>query len=146
MVSCVSSDLIMYSDAELTSGNITIQVDSSSSTVSGIGFGYPMGYMTMYSTASETVKLGSIENNEVIKKAFKDKGYSIKTDIHDADYIVVIESYSDADASTVSIGFYEIASNQLLFVCKGTYGIGWGVQDDLNHALLKALEIIPPVN
>ena len=65
------------------------------------------------------------------------------TDAKDADYAVVIESTSNEDRSKVLIGFYDIATNQLLFVCEGKYGLGWDVQDDLNKALLKALEMVP---
>ena len=143
LVSCVSSDLRVYSSTKISSGKVFIQVDPSSSTVSGIGYGYSVGYMTFYSSAPETIKLGTIENNEIIKTSFIEKGYTIMTDAKDADYVVVIESTSNENRSKVSIGFYDIATSQLLFVCEGKYGLGWGIQDDLNKALLKALDMIP---
>lgn len=144
-VSCVSSDLKRYSDDNLVSGNVFIQIDQGSNTLSGIGYGYSVGNMTFFSSASETIKLGTIENREIVREAFTEKGYSILDDVSKADYIVVIESSSNEDLSKVSIGFYEKSTNQLLFICEGKYGLGWGIQDDLNKALLQALDAIPPM-
>ena len=145
LVSCVSSDLRKYSDKELTSGKIIIQIDPSSSSMSGVGYGYSVGNMVFYSGSSETIKLGTIENREIVKNYFTQRGYTIVDNINDADYVVVIESSSNEDLAKVSIGFYEVSTNQLLFVCEGRYGLGWGFQDDLNKALLKALDAVPSV-
>lgn len=145
LVSCISSNLIRYSDEKLVSGKVFIQVDPSSSAVSGIGYGYNVGGMVYYAGTTETIKLGTIENKEIIKNSFISKGYSIMNEIQEADYLVVIESISNEDLSKVSIGFYELATSQLLFICEGTYGLGWGVQDDLNKALRQALDALPRV-
>ncbi|MBO4388583.1 MAG: hypothetical protein IK091_01970 [Spirochaetales bacterium] len=148
LVSCVSSEpkLKKYSDKDLISGKIVIQIDQDPKTVSLSGYGYMFGGFSLYSGTSETVKLGNIENKEAIRKTFVDKGYTILEDINESDYAVVIESTSNEDFSTVSIGFFEISSNQLLFICEGKYGSGWNVQDDLNQALLKALDAVPSLN
>ena len=145
LASCVSSDLKKYSDKDLISGKILIQIDPSSSSMSGLGYGYSVGSMVFYSGSSETIKLGTIENREIVKKNFTQRGYTIVDNINDADYVVVIESSSNEDLAKVSIGFYEVSTNQLLFVCEGKYGLGWGFQDDLNKALLKALDAVPYV-
>ena len=143
LVSCVSSDLIRYSDKGLTTGNIIIEIDQNSYSLSGIGYGYSIGSSTLYASSTETIKLGTIENKEIVKNSFISKGYNIVNNTRDADYAVVIESTSNEDLAIVSIGFYEISTNQLLFVCEGKYGLGWGFQDDLNNALIKALDAVP---
>lgn len=145
-VSCVSSDFKKLSDKDIIPGKIIIQIDQSSNSMSGVGIGYSVGSVTWYTSTSETIKLGTIENKEIVKSSFIEKGYTIVEDVNEADYFVVIESTSNEDLAKVSIGFYEVPTYQLLLICEGRYGVGWGYQDDLNKALLKALDAVPSMN
>lgn len=146
LVSCVSTDIEYISTTKLNSNKVFIQLDPSSSAISSGGVGYVSNSGWAYmSSSTETIKLGTIKNKEIIRKALQEKGYEVVNSFEDADIILVGESTSNEFLSTVTLGFYEKQSQQLLFVCEGKYGYGWGMQSDLNHAVSKALESVPSV-
>ena len=44
------------------------------------------------------------------------------------------------DESVVSITFIDYLTLRPVANCRGAYGLGWGVEDDMNHAVNNALE------
>ena len=146
LVSCVSTNIEYISATEVGDNKVFIQLDSGSNTISSGGYGYVSNSGWAYmSSSTETVKLGTIKNKETIKKALQEKGYEIVDSVEKADIVMVGESSSNEFLSTVTLGFYNKYTQQLLFICEGKYGLGWGIQDDVNHAVEKALETIPKV-
>lgn len=147
LVSCASTSIEYYSTPVLASNKLYIQLDQSTNTVSTGGVLYTDRYygVTYVPPTSETAKLSTIRNIERIKEVLQSKGYVVVSSIDEADIIMVGESKSTSGSSVVSLGFYEKKTNQLMFICEGEYGYGFGVQDDLDNAILKALESVPQI-
>ena len=147
-ISCVSTRISYYSNSTLSSSNkLYLALDRSATSIGAGGFGYTYNNgLTFFSALPETVRLGSIKNIEKLKSALTEKGYTLVNTEEEADVIMMWESSSHDDFSTVTLGFYDKKTNQLLFTCEGKYGLGWGFQDDLNNALTKALESVPIIN
>ena len=147
LVSCISTKIEYFSEIEPNSNKVFIQLDQNTYAVNEGTVGYTTSSgLAFFGSDSETIKLGTIKNKELIKKALQEKGYEVVNSVDEADIIMVGESTSNSDYSKVSLGFYDKQSNQLLFICEGTFGIGFGIQSDLNNAVKKALESIPKVN
>lgn len=147
LVSCVSTNIEYYSNPTQNANKVFIQLDQSTASVDvgGVGYTTTSGW-TFVASSSETIKLGTIKNKELIKSALAEKGYMVVNTLDEADIVMIGESTSNGDYFLVTLGFYDKAKNQLMYVCEGKYGLGWGIQDDLNKAVLKALESIPPAN
>lgn len=146
LVSCVSTSIEYYATPKTNSNKVYMQLDQSSNTVSTGGVGYMTNYgWTFMGSSTETVKLGTIKNREIIKNALISKGFEVVNSIDDADIVMIGENSTNEEYTVITLGFYEKQTNQLLYVCEGKYGLGWGLQDDLNKAVKKALESIPNV-
>jgi len=144
LVSCVSTNIEYYSNPTQNANRVFIQLDQSTSSVdtSGVGYTTTSGW-TFVASSSETIKLGTIKNRELIRSALEGKGYLVVNTLDEADIVMIGESTSGVDYSLVTLGFYDKTTNRLMFVCEGKYGLGWGIQDDFNKAVRKALESIP---
>ena len=143
IISCVSTNIEYYSTSNVNSNKLFMQLDQSTSTVTTGGIGYTVYGLSYLSTSSETVKLGTIKNTEMIKKVLTNKGYQIVNSADEADIIMIGESTSNSDYSKVILGFYNKNTTELMFSCEGKYGLEWGVEDDLKKAIKKALESVP---
>lgn len=147
LASCVSTSIEYYSTPVLDSNKIYIQLDQSTTTVSTGGALYTNSYgWTYVPPTSENAKLSTIRNLEKIKEILASKGYQVVSSIDEADIIMVGESKSDSGSSVVTLGFYAKKTNQLMFICEGEYGYGFGIQSDLDNAILKALESVPAIS
>lgn len=120
-----------------------ISVDEASKTIDGGSYLIPAGYTMVAISDTQTIKLGTIENKEIIKNSLVSKGYSIVKSMDSAGVVAVFESTTTPDKSIVNIGFYERETDELIFLCEGIYGTGSTMQDDLDKALLEALKSIP---
>lgn len=145
LVSCVTpfSGITYYSDKPLVSNKAFISVDETTKTINGESYLIPAGYTMVAVSDSQTVKLGTIENKEVIKNSLVSKGFSITSSKDSSDLFLVVESITNPEKSEVYIGFYLTETEELLFLCKGVFGTGYTMQDDLNMALQEALKSVP---
>ena len=144
LVSCVSTNIEYYSNASLTGNKVYLQIEQNTSAVETGGVGFTTGYgWSFMSSSSETIKLGTIKNKETIKSGLENKGYVVVNSIDESDIVLIGESTSNVEYSLVTLGFYNKESGTLLFTCEGKYGLGSGMQDDLNKAVKKALESVP---
>ena len=144
-VSCATpfSGISYYSDKPLGSNRVYVSVDETSKTIEGGAYLIPAGYSMVAISNTETVKLGTIENKELIKSSLISKGYSISKAKESSDLTAVFESTTSPERSEVNIGFYLNDTDELVFLCKGIYGVGNTMQDDLDNALIEALKSIP---
>ena len=145
LVSCATpfSGINYYSEKPLISNQVFLSIDETSKTIDGGSYLIPAGYTMVAINDTQTVKLGTIENKEIIKSSLISKGYSISKTIDPEGLTVVIESSTSPEKSEVDIGFYLNDTDELLFLCKGIYGLGSTMQDDLDNALLEALKAVP---
>ena len=145
LVSCVTpfSEITYYSEKPMVSNLAYIIVDETTKTIDGGSYLIPAGYTLVAVNDTQTVKLGTIENKEVIKSSLASKGYSLTSTKESSDLTVVVESITTPDMSEVYIGFYFTETEELIFLCKGVFGTGSTMQDGLNNALLEALKSVP---
>lgn len=140
---CVSTNLETYADVDMRSKNIYVALDTQTTSVSDGAFGVPIGSMMAFFSSSETVRLGTIRNEERVKRELSAKGYRVVGTREEADVVLVGENVSNADYTRVTLGFRDVHTGDLLILCEGTYGLGWSMQADVDHALGKAMESIP---
>lgn len=145
IISCVSSNLELYSDMSRSGNKVYIEIDRQPQNIGTYGVGFSIGNSLLYSPSSETIVLGSVRNNQLITEELSSKGYIIVNNPNEADIIVLGESSSDSELSSVILAFYDAENGNLLMICEGKYGLGLGIQDDVNNALVKALEAVPEI-
>ncbi len=142
--SCVSSKSSNYAIIPQEYENIFISLDSNKTTLTSGGYlSYANNSMTYIPSSSSEAVLDTIKNRITIQTELNYKGYKVVNNIDDAD-ILMLGGYTTNEFYTdVILAFYNKSTNELLFTSEGRYGLGFGIQSDLNHALKKALEQIP---
>ena len=145
LVSCATpySGISYYSEKQLGSNQVYLSVDETSKTIDAGSYLIAAGYTMVAISDTQTVKLGTIENKEIIKNSLISKGYLISKTKDPEGLTAVFESATSPEKSEVSIGFYVNDTDELVFLCKGIYGTGSTMQEDLDNALLEALKAVP---
>lgn len=143
-LSCVSSKSSNYAVMPQEYENIFMILDSNKTTLTSGGYlSYANNSMTYIPSSSSEAVLDTVKNKITIQTELNCKGYKVVSNIDDAD-ILMLGGYTTNEFYTdVILAFYDKSTNELLFTSEGRYGLGFGIQSDLNHALKKALEQIP---
>lgn len=139
--SCVSSEITEYKEISEDAKTVYVQLDSNTNIVSGGGYFSTNGTAMFYDIESGV--LNTLKNRLMIQSSLTAKGYKVSNSIDEADLIMQGGFESSEIKTTVLLAIFDKESNDLLAICKGAYGMGLDLQDDINGALKKALEKIP---
>ena len=141
---CVSAKATNYTNVPEEYTNVFVSLDSNKTTLTSGGYlSYTNNSLTYIPSSSSDAVLDTVNNKVAVQTNLNSKGYKIVNNIDDAD-MLMLGGYSTNELYTdVILAFYDKLSNELLFTAEGRYGLGFGIQDDVNHALRKALEQVP---
>ena len=141
---CVSAKATNYTNVPEEYANVFVSLDSNKTTLTSGGYlSYTNNSLTYIPSSSSDAVLDTVNNKVAVQTNLNSKGYKIVNNIDDAD-MLMLGGYSTNELYTdVILAFYDKLSNEFLFTAEGRYGLGFGIQDDVNHALRKALKQVP---
>jgi len=137
LAGCTSTKLISHDAIPDEKNTIYLAFDDYQATNVG---GFMMGYVFIPYT--ETGSFNTLTNRMKAKEILCAKGYSITTKVENADLILYAGCESDL-VTEVTILIVDAITEKEYVITKGTYGMGWDLNDDIENALINALESIP---